>query len=207
MQEHLEGETLRERLTKVALPLGKGLALGSEIAEALAAAHGAGIVHRELKPANVFVTDEGHAKVLDFGLAKLVEPEAAGDVDPGLSGSPTALGTVAGQVMGTAGYMAPEQVAGEELDHRADIFAFGCLIYEVTCGKQAFSGANVLDTLHAIAHDEPQPLAEINPGLPAELRRILKKCLAKAPADRYQPKRICRTSNFRRNRKTKRKNS
>ncbi|MCH7826060.1 MAG: serine/threonine-protein kinase, partial [Acidobacteria bacterium] len=187
VQEHLEGETLREPLNKGALPLKRALALAAETAEALAAAHGAGIVHRDLKPANLFVTQEGHAKVLDFGLAKLVEPELAGGAgESRLSGSPTVLGTVAGQVMGTAGYMAPEQVAGEEIDHRVDIFAFGCVLYEMAGGKQAFTAGSVLDTLHAIAHDDPQPLAEINPALPAELHRILKKCLAKEPSDRYQ---------------------
>ena len=187
VQEYLEGDTLREPLKKGALPLARALDLATEIAEALAAAHAAGIVHRDLKPANLFVTQEGHAKVLDFGLAKLVEPElAGGTAESRLSGSPTVLGTVAGQVMGTAGYMAPEQVAGEEIDHRADIFAFGCVLYEMASGKQAFTAGSVLDTLHAIAHDDPQPLAEINPALPAELHRILKKCLAKEPGDRYQ---------------------
>ena len=185
VQEHLEGETLRVPLSQGALPLKKALDLGTEMAEALGAAHGANIVHRDLKPANVFITPEGHAKVLDFGLAKLTEPEQfAGEAE--LSRSPTMLGTVAGQVMGTAGYMAPEQVAAEEIDHRADIFAFGCVLYEMAGGKQAFTGASVLDTLHAIVHDDPQPLGQIKPGLPAELQRILKKCLAKERSDRYQ---------------------
>ena len=185
VQEHLEGETLRVPLSQGALPLKKALDLGTEMAEALAAAHGANIVHRDLKPANVFITPEGHAKVLDFGLAKLTEPEQfAGEAE--MSRSPTMLGTVAGQVMGTAGYMAPEQVAAEEIDHRADIFAFGCVLYEMAGGKQAFTGASVLDTLHAIVHDDPQPLGQIKPGLPAELQRILKKCLAKERSGRYQ---------------------
>ncbi len=185
MQEHLEGETLRVPLSQGALPLKKALDLGTEMAEALAAAHGANIVHRGLKPANVFITPEGHAKVLDFGLAKLIEPEQfAGEAE--LSRSPTMLGTVAGQVMGTAGYMAPEQVAAEEIDHRADIFAFGCVLYEMAGGKQVFTGASVLDTLHANVHDDPQALGQIKPGLPAELQRILKKCLAKERSGRYQ---------------------
>ena len=150
VQEYLEGDTLREPLKKGALPLKKALELVTEVGEALSAAHAAGIIHRDLKPDNIFVTAEGHAKVLDFGLAKLTELAAPGG--SGISMSPTALGTVAGQVMGTAGYMAPEQVHGdEEIDQRADLFAFGCVLYETVCGKRAFGGETALDTLHAIA--------------------------------------------------------
>jgi serine/threonine-protein kinase len=185
VQEYLEGDTLGATLVQGALPLKKALGLATEMAEALAAAHGSNIVHRDLKPANVFVTPEGHAKVLDFGLAKLVEPEELGGGTE-TSRSPTMLGTVAGQVMGTAGYMAPEQIAAEEIDNRADVFAFGCVLYEMATGKKAFTGASVLDTLHAIVHDEPQPPGQINPSLPAELQRILKKCLAKQRTDRYR---------------------
>jgi len=185
VQEYLEGETLRGALAAGPLPVGKALLFASEIAEALTAAHGAGIVHRDLKPDNVFVTKESHAKVLDFGLAKLTEITAPGGQD--LSMSPTAFGTVAGQVMGTAGYMAPEQVLGEAtIDGRADLFAFGSVLYEMVGGKRAFSGASVLDTLHAIARNEPQPLAEINDALPADLQRIVRKCLAKDRDHRYQ---------------------
>ncbi len=96
------------------------------------------------------------------------------------------LGTVAGQVMGTAGYMAPEQVEGEEIDHRADVFSFGCVLYETVTGRQAFAGKNVLDTLHRIANSEPQPLADADDQLPADPQRILRKCLAKEPTARYQ---------------------
>jgi len=184
VQEYLEGDTLRAPLDKGALPIARSLALGREIAAALGAAHAAGIVHRDLKPENVFVTQDGHAKVLDFGLAKLTEMALPASR---MSMSPTVLGTVAGQVMGTAGYMAPEQVEGvEDIDHRADLFAFGCVLYEMVSGKRAFSGPTVLDTLHAIARTEPQSVAEIKPGLPAELQRILAKCLAKDRSARYQ---------------------
>ncbi len=176
VQEFLEGNTLREPLQNGALPLKQALRLATEIAEALAAAHAAGIVHRDLKPENIFVTKEGHAKVLDFGLAKLTEVAVAGSPG-GATQSPTMMGTVAGQVMGTAGYMAPEQVEGsEEIDHRADLFAFGCVLYEIVGGKRAFTGPTVLDTLHAIARTDPQPVNEIKPGLPTELERILNKC-------------------------------
>ena len=135
----------------------------------------------------MFITKEGHAKVLDFGLVKLMEMAPA--ISPGTdaSKSPTMLGTVAGQVMGTAGYMAPGQIQGDvEIDQRADLFAFGCVLYEMIAGKRAFGGETVLDTLHAIARTEPQPLGEIKPDLPAELHRSLRKCLAKDAGRRYQ---------------------
>jgi len=185
VQEHLEGTTLREALAKGALAPKKTLALAVEIVEALGAAHAAGIVHRDLKPDNVFVTKDGHAKVLDFGLAKLTEIAAPGGAE--ISMSPTVLGTVAGQIMGTAGYMSPEQVEGDgDIDGRADLFAFGCVLYEMATGKRAFGGKSVLDTLHAIARTDPQPFDEIKPDAPAELGRILGKCLAKERERRYQ---------------------
>ena len=185
VQEYLEGGTLRDPLKKGALPLGKALLYAREAAEALAAAHHAGIIHRDLKPDNIFITKDGHAKILDFGLAKLTELHGPGGTE--LSMSPTVLGTVAGQVMGTAGYMAPEQVEGEsEIDARADLFAFGCLLYEMAGGKRAFGGESVLDTLHAITRSEPQPVSEIDPDTPADLERIIKKCLAKDRDQRYQ---------------------
>ena len=185
VQEYLDGDTLREPLKKGALPIKKALALATEIAEALTAAHAAGIVHRDLKPENVFITEQGHAKVLDFGLAKLTE--MAAPAGSSASMSPTMIGTVAGQVMGTAGYMAPEQIEdGAEVDGRTDLFAFGCVLYEMVGGRQPFTGKNVIDTLHQISNVEPRPVAEINPELPSQLHWILKKCLAKDPAARYQ---------------------
>ena len=187
VQEYLEGDTLREPLKKGALPLAKALDLATEIAEALAAAHDAGIVHRDLKPENIFITKEGHAKVLDFGLAKLMEMAPAMSPGTEASKSPTMMGTVAGQVMGTAGYMAPEQVVGDgEIDHRADVFAFGTVLYEMVSGRQAFAGRNVLDTLGRIVDQDPDSLLEADPRLPAEMQRIIKKSLAKEPAKRYQ---------------------
>jgi len=185
VQEYLQGRTLRERLDHGPLALDEALAIATEVAEALAAAHRAGIVHRDLKPANIFVSSDGHAKILDFGLAKLTEvaaPGASGD-----SRSPTMLGTVAGQVMGTAGYMSPEQAEGEtDIDQRADIFAFGCVLFELVTGRQAFSGKNVLDTLHRIANSAPSTLRDIDPTLPADLQRVLDKSLAKRRSERYQ---------------------
>ncbi|NKB87185.1 MAG: protein kinase [Acidobacteria bacterium] len=183
VQELLEGRSLREELADSQLKLERALALGAEVAAGLAGAHEAGIVHRDLKPDNIFVTPGGNAKVLAFGLAKLTE--AAAGPDSG-SMSPTALGTSAGQVMGTAGYMSPEQVDGSDVDRRADVFALGCVLYEMVAGRRAFAGKSLIDTLHAIAREEPTSLLELEPRLPVELQRIAGKCLEKDPADRYQ---------------------
>ncbi len=183
VQEYLAGNTLREPLQKGAMPLNKALGLATEIAEALAIAHAAGIVHRDLKPENIFVTEEGHAKVLDFGLAKLTEVAGGGSPDD-FTHSPTAMGTMAGQVMGTAGYMAPEQVeSSDKIDHRADLFAFGCVLYEMAVGTRAFGGRNVAEILHRLANSVPEPVGD---GLPLKLQWVLDKCLAKEPARRYQ---------------------
>ena len=184
VQEYLEGQSLRERVDKGALPLDKALDLATEVGEALIAAHKAGIIHRDLKPDNIFITEEGHAKVLDFGLAKLTEMAAPTGTSALMS--PTMLGTVAGQVMGTAGYMAPEQVTGEVVDHRADLFVFGCVLYQMVSGLQPFAGESVHDTLHRIGHEEPRALAEIDASLPSEMERIIRKSLAKQPERRYQ---------------------
>ncbi len=184
VQEYLEGRTLHAELEAGRIPLERSLALAVEIAGALKAAHTAGIVHRDLKPANVFVSPDGHAKVLDFGLAKLMEGGAALRSDS--AESPTMLGTVAGQIMGTAGYMAPEQVQGGEIDARTDLFAFGCLLYELVAGRQPFAGRSMLQTLDRIIHEDPEPIEQVQAGLPERLRWILDKCLAKNPARRYQ---------------------
>ncbi len=185
VQEHLEGTTLREPLDKGALPLKRALTLAAEIAEALTAAHAAGITHRDLKPENIFVTTEAHAKILDFGLAKLTEGTMLGSGSGSMS--PTRLGTAAGQIMGTAGYMAPEQVEGApDIDSRADVFAFGCLLYEMATGRQPFAGKNVVQTLDRIVNQEPPELKSMAPELPERLAWILGKCLAKEPSERYQ---------------------
>ena len=186
VQEYLQGQTLGDEIAERRMPLERALELGVEIAEALGAAHGAGIVHRDLKPANIFVTEQGHAKILDFGLAKLADLTPVGSADDSKTQSPTMLGTVAGQVMGTAGYMAPEQVGGGDIDGRTDVFAFGCVLYEMLVGKRPFSGRSIMQTLDLIVHEDPAPLGDTRKGMPARLQWVLDKCLAKDPKRRYQ---------------------
>ena len=157
----------------------------AQAAEGLAKAHAAGIVHRDLKPGNIMVTADGFAKVLDFGLAKLTEKR---EPDPELSSAPTRLedATGAGAVIGTTGYMSPEQVQGKAVDHRSDIFSFGCVLYEATTGQRPFVAESAVETMHKILHDKPVPIEERNPKAPAELRRVIRRCLAKSPDQRVQ---------------------
>ena len=184
VQEYLDGASLRARLTERRdRPIAEWLTIASDIASALATAHQTGIVHRDIKPENIMVSPDGRAKVLDFGLAKLIEPGGAGAVD---ANSPTALGTMAGMVMGTVGYLAPEQAAGLPVDRRADIFSLGCILYEMAAGERPFAGRSAAETIAHVLHDEPRPLAEIKPNTPLEFQRIVGKCLAKDPARRYQ---------------------
>ena len=180
--ELLEGETLRERLAKGALPVRKAVQIGSHIAHALAAAHERGVVHRDLKPENIFLTKDGHTKLLDFGLAKI--EAAASGADPESVTRLTAA-TQPGVVMGTVGYMSPEQVRGDVADHRSDIFSFGAVLYEMLGGKRAFACDSSVETMTAILKSEPpeiSPEAKIPPGLD----RIVRHCLEKNPDDRFQ---------------------
>jgi len=183
VSELLEGETLRERLRTGAIATRKTLDYALQIAHGLAAAHEKGIIHRDLKPDNLFVTKDGRVKILDFGLAKLTQ------VDPGSSSNPSMAtathGTEAGLVMGTAGYMSPEQVRGMTLDPRSDIFSFGAILYEMLSGKRAFHGDTPEDTMSAILKEEPPELSETNRNVSPALERIVQHCLEKNPESRF----------------------
>jgi eukaryotic-like serine/threonine-protein kinase len=181
--ELLEGETLRERMQARALSARKAVDYAQQIARGLVAAHEKGILHRDLKPENIFVTSSGQVKILDFGLAKLIIPEGAGSA----SDSPTlATGTAAGVVLGTVGYMSPEQVRGLAVDARSDLFSLGTILYEMASGRRAFGGDTPADTMSAILKEEPPPLTDVQQNIPPGLARIVEHCLEKNPADRFQ---------------------
>jgi serine/threonine protein kinase len=184
--ELVEGQTLRQLLDDRSIEPRTLLAYLAQAAEGLAKAHAAGIVHRDLKPENVMVSRDGYAKVLDFGLAKLTEPSVSGSA---LAAAPTALAednTRDGAVMGTIGYMSPEQAMGKPVDHRTDLFAFGCLLYEAATGKRPFTGESSVDVLHAIVRETPTPVEQIAPQIPRALVRRIRRCLEKDPAKRAQ---------------------
>ncbi len=185
VSELLTGETLRERLRREALPLRRVVDYALQIARGLQAAHEKGIVHRDLKPENLFVTKDGRVKILDFGLAKL-KPAPTGPLAGIGSNAPPPPGTAPGVVMGTVGYMAPEQVRAEEVDHRADIFAYGAILYEMLSGRRAFQGNTAVEALNAILKEEPPELAESGREVPASLERVVRHCLEKDPAERFQ---------------------
>jgi|KBSSwiStaDraftv2_1062776.scaffolds.fasta_scaffold25587_4 Tol biopolymer transport system component len=180
--ELVEGRTLREILVDGPLAARPLLALAAQVADGLARAHAAGIVHRDLKPENIMVTRDGFAKILDFGLAKLTQPEEPGrqTMAPTVSGA-----TEPGLVMGTIGYMSPEQALAKPVDFRSDQFALGSILYEMAAGRRAFSHGSAPETLTAIIRDEPEPLASLAPLTPTPLRWIVERCLAKNPDDRY----------------------
>jgi eukaryotic-like serine/threonine-protein kinase len=200
--EFIDGVTLREKIHRERVELRKLLRYLQHAAEGLAKAHAAGIVHRDLKPDNIMITRDGHAKILDFGLAKLVE--GVGDAQMGRVGdegqtliapspghpvplSPNPV-TSPGLIMGTVGYMSPEQAQGKtkEIDQRSDIFAFGCILFEAATGKKPFEGESIIKSLHMVVYEPAPPLADLNPAAPAELQRIVRRCLEKDPDDRYQ---------------------
>jgi serine/threonine-protein kinase len=184
VMELVEGPTLAQRMSSRALPLDEVLSIAKQIVEALEYAHEKGIIHRDLKPANVKLTADGHVKVLDFGLAKaLEEPTPAGN--PSISPTLTLEGTRAGVILGTAGYMAPEQARGAAADKRADIWSFGAVLYEMLAGKKAFEGESVFDTLASVLKLDPDWSA-----LPAEtppaIRNLIRRCLTKDRRQRLQ---------------------
>jgi Tol biopolymer transport system component/serine/threonine protein kinase len=179
--ELLAGETLRDRLTAGPIPRRKAIEYALQIVRGLAAAHEHGVAHRDLKPENVFVTNDGRVKILDFGLAKPLLPES------GVSGAATFGATEPGAVLGTVGYMAPEQVRGKPADHRSDIFSFGAILYEMLAGQRAFRGDSAVETLNAIlVRDLPEPSGPAEDTLPPLLDRIVRHCLEKNPEERFQ---------------------
>jgi Tol biopolymer transport system component len=181
--ELLEGETLRDRLRNGPLSLRKAVDYALQIVHGLSAAHEKGIVHRDLKPENIFLTNNGRVKILDFGLAKLTRPEASSD---GADAPTMQAATEPGVVMGTVGYMSPEQVRGKPADNRSDIFAFGAILYEMLSGKRAFHGETAADTMSAILKEEAPELTETARNVPPGLDRIVRHCLEKNPAQRFQ---------------------
>jgi Tol biopolymer transport system component len=182
--ELVTGDTLRTLIDARRLDLKRALDLFVQVAEALATAHAAGVVHRDLKPENVMVASSGYAKVLDFGLAKL-RPELVAN-DLATQGATMSAASAPGILLGTVGYMSPEQVDGRPADHRSDVFSFGCVLYEAVTGSRAFAGPSAIDTLHRIANVDPSSVVSGLTAAPPELRRIIRKCLAKDPGDRYQ---------------------
>src|SRR5262249_47026161 len=183
VSELLFGETLRERLGGSPLPVRKTMEYALQIAHGLAAAHESNIVHRDLKPENIFITKDGRVKILDFGLAKLTDPVLPAEgrsrmatVDPQ---------TQPGVVLGTVGYMSPEQVRGRATDHRSDIFTFGAILYEMLTGKRAFHRESTADTMSAILKEEPSDLSNM-PNVPPSLERVIRHCLEKNPEERFQ---------------------
>jgi len=203
--EFIDGQTLRDKIHRDRAPLPKLLKYLIQVAQGLSKAHAAGIVHRDLKPDNIMITRDDYVKVLDFGLAKLVEPQRGfGSNESGSSEIATAVmqqpglparqtgwdsgHSTPGMVIGTIGYMSPEQAAGrvDEIDLRSDIFSFGCILFEAATGQRAFAGKDVLDSLHKIVHAPTPLLKDANPLAPAELQRVVRRCLAKEREKRYQ---------------------
>jgi eukaryotic-like serine/threonine-protein kinase len=180
VSELLEGESLRERLKSGAVPLRKAIEYALQIARGLAAAHDKGILHRDLKPENMFITRDGRVKLLDFGLAKLAQPVS----ESGMSQTQS-LQSEAGMVLGTVGYMSPEQVRGKQADARSDLFAFGAVLYELVSGKRAFHGETAADTISAILNRDPPELSETDRNVPPALERIVRHCLEKNPDERF----------------------
>ncbi|HEX7877807.1 MAG TPA: protein kinase [Candidatus Eisenbacteria bacterium] len=183
--ELVSGDTLAAKIHDEKTDLKTLLGWMAQAADGVAKAHAAGIVHRDLKPGNIMVSNDGYAKVLDFGLAKLTEKV---DLDTVLSTAPTEIGnrTTEGVVLGTVGYMSPEQVRGKGVDARTDIFALGCILYECATRRRPFVAESSIETMHAILNGTPTPIEEFNPGVPAELRRLIRRCLSKSTDQRLQ---------------------
>jgi serine/threonine protein kinase len=180
--ELLEGQTLRQRLESGPLPVSKAVEYGVQICQGLSAVHGRGIVHRDLKPDNVFLTRSGQVKILDFGLAKL-GPRGLGIVE---GGSDARTPTEPGRLVGTFGYMAPEQARGRPADARSDIFSMGAVLYEMLSGCRAFAGQTPADTLAALLTQDPPAISAISRPVPRALERVVRRCLERNPEERFQ---------------------
>ncbi|HEX4379719.1 MAG TPA: serine/threonine-protein kinase, partial [Candidatus Acidoferrum sp.] len=184
--EFIDGETLRQHLNGKPLPIEKILDLGIQIADAIDAAHAQGIIHRDIKPSNVFITKRGQAKVLDFGLAKLVPKDALGLAPDDSSPKSTQESiSIVGIISGTPAYMSPEHVRGDDLDPRADVFALGLLLYEMATGRPAFGGKTGGAIIEAILTRAPASIRSLNPQLPPQLEEIINKCIEKDRDQRY----------------------
>jgi hypothetical protein len=185
VSELLEGETLREKLAGGALQLRKTIDFGLQTARGLAAAHGKGIVHRDLKPENLFVTRDGRLKILDFGIAKLVQRQGLGH-ELNTEAPTMIIKTDPGMVIGTVGYMSPEQVRGQSVDTRSDIFSFGAILYEMLSGRRAFEGDSQVERMNAILKEEPPELSSTNSQISPPVERVVRRCLEKEPEERFQ---------------------
>ena len=184
VMELVEGDDLSQRIARSAIPLDEALPIARQIAEALEAAHEQGIIHRDLKPANIKVRADGTVKVLDFGLAKAMEPAAGSSSSASISPTITTPAmTQAGMILGTAAYMSPEQAKGRPADKRSDVWAFGCVLFEMLAGVQVFGGEDVTESIAAIVRAEPD-WRKLPPETPAAIRRLLRRCLAKDPKER-----------------------
>src|ERR1044071_8691092 len=171
--EYIDGQTLRELMHPGPMPVRKALQLAAQVADGLAAAHKRGLVHRDLKPENIMITSEGVVKILDFGLARSLDvANNSGVSEPGM-------------LVGTYGYMSPEQARAGEIDYRSDQFSFGAIFYELLTGSRAFDGATNVETLFMVVRDEPPALSVVAPQIPAPVRWIVERCLSKDPDERY----------------------
>src|SRR6266498_1688481 len=182
VSELLEGETLRQRISGTPLAQRRVIEYALQIANGLAAAHEKGIIHRDLKPDNIFITNDGRVKILDFGLAKLIEP----DGNQIQTDVPTrGIDTNPGVVVGTMGYMSPEQLKGSPVDHRSDIFSFGAILYEMLSGRRAFHGDSPAETMSAILREDPPGLSQTNQSVSPAIERLVNRCLEKNPESRF----------------------